>query len=80
MSNTKLKFREIRKIENEVGVFLVEGERTHKTPNQRFSVFKSTEEEPYVGEVTAQNLFFTREELRVKIMEMHGMSNFSHSC
>jgi len=77
---SKLKFHEIRKIENEAGVFLVERERTHKTPNQQFSVFKNTEDEPYVGEVTAQNLFFTREELRVKIMEMREMNGFSQSC
>lgn len=71
MSNTKLKFREIRKIENEVHVFLVEEERTHKYPTQKFYVFKNTEDEPYVGEVTAKDLFFTAEELRGKILELH---------
>ena len=68
---TKMKRAQTRKIERDLKVFLEELPMTLKYPRQRFSVFNTDEEETYVNDIVAMDIFFTEDELRVKIMELH---------
>jgi hypothetical protein len=70
-SNTKLRMREIREVENKLNVFLVELRLTHQNPTQRFNVFKNTARtEEFIGIIEAQNLFFEENELEEKIRKI----------
>lgn len=75
MSSSKLKRRQLRDIESSLGVFLDELSLTSALPTQTFAVFDNTESELFVGEVSAQTLFFGREELVGKIIEMEGYNS-----
>ena len=57
--------KELREIELELKIFLDKPKNPFRTINQQFGVYD--EEEKFVGDILAVNLFFTKEELIEKI-------------
>ncbi|MFH0779716.1 MAG: hypothetical protein V1928_02545 [Parcubacteria group bacterium] len=66
--NEQLSLMQIRELERELGVYLCEPYLGSKTPNEQYGVHD--EDEIYVGDIVAENLNFTLDELRVKINQL----------
>lgn len=61
----RLNRRQLRSIERELGIFLDHPKNALRSPNQQFGVYD--ENEVYVGDVCADGLLFSLEELQTKI-------------
>ncbi len=71
--SSKLSRREIREVESSLEVYLDELSMTYEHRTQRFNVFDNSENENFIAEVTAENLFFKRKELEKAIAQLDGI-------
>ena len=61
--------KEIRKIEKELGVYIVKIEDPYRCPNQQFGI--KNKDETYAGGIVAEDMYFTRESLIEKIKGLY---------
>lgn len=67
-TGSKMSPKDIRAVETENGVYLVEPVKKLRTNNQQFGVYD--ENEVYVGDIVAAGIFFGEVELRVEIRKL----------
>jgi len=67
---SKLGLRELRAIENQLGIFLKNPVNPKRCTNQQFGVYD--EDEKHVGDIMAKGAFFTTKELKAKIKALFG--------
>lgn len=63
--NKKLSRKELREIEKEHGIYLDKPANPERSANQQFSVYD--EDEKFVGDIVAEEEYFTKIELKKKI-------------
>lgn len=64
----KLALTQLRALERALGVIIDEPKKTVRSAEQQFGIYD--EDGVYAGDIRAADLFFTKEELRIKILDL----------